>query len=471
MHAPTSAEVVSSSTSGPVVDDHERCRDLYKNVAQTDGDSGDSALVARCPAVWDSIHCWPPVEAGKLLTLPCREVFGRLNYTQHDVRWGAEAHRECGSNGTWLHGNWTNYTECLGLLPQSGPSSIPAIASYILLVFSLLSLIALAVTMFIFTYFKSLQCSRLRVHKNLVASLIIHSILLAVISFPAVLGPRWTTYSHVDWLCKSILSLKLYAAMASINWMFVEGLLLHSRIAVSVFQQDAPFKLYYVVGWGLPAACILAWSLVMESRMKTHCWRGYGNSSFVWIISGPMMVALLINTVFLVNIIRILLTKLQSNTSIETMQLRKVSKATALLFPLLGITHLFFCINPRDDAHFESAYVICNALLQSSQGLSVSILYCFVNSEVQTAVRNAYMQALIRRNPNRHSRGRGLSQSYSTYCEGSSLATEPHPHHKVAPIRKAYVPIRRYSEVEVETLSSIGHPQVTAVKWDRNCYF
>ncbi|CAN7996493.1 unnamed protein product, partial [Ixodes pacificus] len=213
-----------------------------------------------------------------------------------------------------------------------------------------------------------------------------------------------------------------------------------------------------------------------------------------------------INTVFLINIIRILLTKLQSNTSIETMQLRKVSKATALLFPLLGITHLFFCINPRDDAHFESAYVICNALLQSSQlevlhagfivelegqgllvlvvnGLSVSILYCFVNSEVQTAVRNAYLQALIRRNPNRYSRGRGLSQSYSTYCEGSSLAPDlhPHAHHKVAPLRKAYPPIRRYSEVEVETLSSIGPPRIThtplpppqasAVKWDRNCYF
>ncbi|KAG0420987.1 hypothetical protein HPB47_003105, partial [Ixodes persulcatus] len=175
------------------------------------------------------------------------------------------------------------------------------------------------------------------------------------------------TEELVDWLCKSVLSLKLYAAMASINWMFVEGLLLHSRIAVSVFQQDAPFKLYYLIGWGLPAVCVLAWSLVMESRMKTHCWRGYGHSPFVWIISGPMMMALLINTVFLINIIRILLTKLQSNTSIETMQLRKVSKATALLFPLLGITHLFFCINPRDDAHFESAYVICNALLQSSQ--------------------------------------------------------------------------------------------------------
>ncbi|XP_077552954.1 vasoactive intestinal polypeptide receptor-like [Haemaphysalis longicornis] len=60
-----------------------------------------------------------------------------------------------------------------------------------------------------------------------------------------------------------MLSLKLYAAMASINWMFVEGLLLHSRNAVSVFQQDAPFKLYYVIGWGMLALCVLAWSLVM----------------------------------------------------------------------------------------------------------------------------------------------------------------------------------------------------------------
>ncbi|XP_064454749.1 corticotropin-releasing factor receptor 1-like [Ornithodoros turicata] len=452
--------------------DEERCRELYK-----DDHRLHNSEVARCPAVWDSIHCWPPVEAGKVLTFPCTAVLGRLNYSSQDGRWGAEAHRECGENGTWLNGNWTNYTECLGLLPkQAEGSTISAIAAHILVVFSVLSLISLFITLFIFTYFKSLQCSRLRVHKNLVISLIIHSVMLVVVSFPAVLGPTWTTYRDVDWLCKGVVSLKLYAAMASINWMFVEGLLLHSRITTSVFQQDAPFKLYYLIGWGLPLLCMVAWTLVMESQLRSHCWEGYGNLPYVWVITGPMMAALLINTVFLVNIIRILLTKLRSNASIETMQMRKVTKATALLFPLLGITHLFFCINPRDDAHFETAYVICNALLQSSQGLSVSVLYCFVNSEVQTVVRNAYVQAQIRRNPNRYSRGRGLSQSYSTYLEPSSYAPDGnHSHHKVAPLKcKVYSPSRRYSEVEVEALSAIG-PQQTHIsagaKWDRHCYF
>ncbi|GFS94007.1 uncharacterized protein TNCV_4480571 [Trichonephila clavipes] len=46
---------------------------------------------------------------------------------------------------------------------------------------------------------------------------------------------------------------------------------------------------------------------------------------------------------------------------------RKAVKATALLFPLLGLTHLMFCINPKDDATFEEAYMITNAILQSSQ--------------------------------------------------------------------------------------------------------
>ncbi|CAN7945236.1 unnamed protein product, partial [Ixodes hexagonus] len=49
----------------------------------------------------------------------------------------------------------------------------------------------------------------------------------------------------------------------------------------------------------------------------------------------------------------------------------------------------------------KEAYMIINAILQSSQGIFVSVLYCFMNSEVQTAVRNAYLRAAIRRNPNK----------------------------------------------------------------------
>lgn len=53
-----------------------------------------------------------------------------------------------------------------------------------------------------------------------------------------------------DWLCRSLLALKMYGQVASIMWMFVEGLFLHSRLTCNVFDSAAPFKFYYSIGWG-----------------------------------------------------------------------------------------------------------------------------------------------------------------------------------------------------------------------------
>ncbi|GFS62346.1 c1A receptor, putative [Trichonephila inaurata madagascariensis] len=61
--------------------------------------------------------------------------------------------------------------------------------------------------------------------------------LLIVTSSPVLLN---VSYKHTEWLCKSVLILQMYSGMASINWMFVEGLLLHSRVTVHIFKQDAP---------------------------------------------------------------------------------------------------------------------------------------------------------------------------------------------------------------------------------------
>ncbi|XP_042875413.1 uncharacterized protein LOC122255441 [Penaeus japonicus] len=72
--------------------------------------------------------------------------------------------------------------------------------------------------------------------------------------------------------------------------------------------------------------------------------------------------------------------------------IRKAIKATIVLFPLLGITNLLFAVNPGDKGELEGAYMITNALLQSSQGVFVSVLYCFLNSEVQDIIRKRWRQ-------------------------------------------------------------------------------
>ncbi|PRD25676.1 UNVERIFIED_CONTAM: hypothetical protein NCL1_40220 [Trichonephila clavipes] len=110
----------------------------------------------------------------------------------------------------------------------------------------------------------------------------------------------------------------------------------------------------------------------------------------------------------------------------------KAVKATALLFPLLGLTHLMFCINPKDDATFEEAYMITNAILQSSQ--------------VQTVVRNSYLRAVIRRNPNhKYTRTRSLPRTSTAFLSHTEVSMADTARHKVAPHRKNLMPLREVS--------------------------
>ena len=53
-----------------------------------------------------------------------------------------------------------------------------------------------------------------------------------------------------DWVCKTVMTLQLYAMVASIGWMFVQGYYLHSRVTTNVFTRGKRFKAYFWIGWG-----------------------------------------------------------------------------------------------------------------------------------------------------------------------------------------------------------------------------
>ncbi|KAK4313510.1 hypothetical protein Pmani_015145 [Petrolisthes manimaculis] len=82
--------------------------------------------------------------------------------------------------------------------------------------------------------------------------------------------------------------------------------------------------------------------------------------------------------------------------------IRKAIRATVILFPLLGITNLLFAVNPGDKGDLEDAYMLTNAMLQSSQGVFVSVLYCFLNSEVREVLRKRWRQYRTRHSSSTH---------------------------------------------------------------------
>ncbi|XP_013418466.1 corticotropin-releasing factor receptor 2-like [Lingula anatina] len=357
----------------------------------------------HCNATWDNYYCWPVTEANKTVYNPCPFVFAHDNDVQ---RYG---HRFCNADGQWAHGNWTNYTACLDqdlINKFYGPTSPTQLVDEselmtaivlrdIYFYGSIVSLLLLMITWVIFQFFKSLQCSRISVHKNLVVSFIIRYLIVFVMFEPYITSAddldTKGTYRQVEWLCKLIQALLQYSVMANIFWMFVEGLFLHNRIAISVFSTETPFLLYYFIGWGLPGLFVMVWAICMKFKHPDKCWDNYAGHPLFWIIAAPSIAAIVINLFFLIKIICILVTKLTANNTVETNQVRKALKAILVLFPLLGITYLLYVL-PSNDKISKAAYHIVNAILQSSQGIFVSIIYCFLNGEVQAAIKKKWQR-------------------------------------------------------------------------------
>ena len=120
----------------------------------------------------------------------------------------------------------------------------------------------------IFLYYRSIQCSRLSVHKNLVFAFILYYIVQIALLEPhinqrqdfyhhhikvSLLSDKWVTKSSSLFMLQAynvLISLHLLTKMSHTSWLFNEGFYLHSRITTSIFDSDAPFLFFHSVGWG-----------------------------------------------------------------------------------------------------------------------------------------------------------------------------------------------------------------------------
>ena len=122
--------------------------------------------------------------------------------------------------------------------------------------------------------------------------------------------------------------------------------------------------------------------------------------------------------------LKVLITKLRSANTVETRQYRKASKALLVLIPLLGITYLVVIAGPNEG--FEShIFAILRAFLLSIQGLSVSMFYCFLNSEVRQALKHRFHRLRDSRNLSAsnsiRSRRYTMSKDYSPRSRTESI--------------------------------------------------
>ncbi|XP_062559020.1 PDF receptor isoform X2 [Armigeres subalbatus] len=370
--------------------------------------------VPYCNWTWDDVLCWPPTPAGKAIRQPCPPGHG-IDTTKF-------AERRCSAEGRWEGRpgsisttlGWTNYTPCYSrevlqlfrkLYSGVGGNNEADIKIDIaertrtleIVGFSL-SLTALIISLVIFCKFR-LRNNRTRIHKNLFVAMVIQVIIrLTLYIDQAIIRSGSKGYGNessrhgidnTPYLCEASYILLEYARTCMFMWMFIEGLYLHNVVTVTVFQGRFPHTLYAMLGWGSPVALTAIWAVTTAQYVgQQKCWWGYNLTPYYWILEGPRLAVVLLNFIFLLNIIRVLIVKLRQSHTSDVEQVRKAVRAAVVLVPLLGITNLLNMTEaPLDKTALEFAiWSYVTHFLTSFQGFFIALLYCFLNGEVRIAL-------------------------------------------------------------------------------------
>lgn len=373
----------------------ETCLDTVLAAPRHQGDG----VTPYCPRTFDGWGCWNDTAAGHTAYIPCPNfITGFLPERS--------AHKECTADGTWFrhpdtNRTWSNYTTCVD---RDDLTFRQRIVNIYIAGYST-SVIALLTSLAIFFYFRTVQCTRITIHKQLFISFIINSIMWIIWYTEVVQKPAVLLANGLP--CQVLHVLVHYFLVSNYFWMFCEGLYLHTLLVVAFVAEDKLLKWFYLVGWGTPLVIIMAYASVRNSFSEDtqYCW--IEESNFSWIISGPVCISMLLNFVFLVNIVRVLVTKLRAVNSPDTHQTRKAVRATLILIPLLGLHYLVTPFRPVPRSPGEAIYETVSAIVTSFQGLSVALLFCFFNGEVIALIRKKWHQALLMR-------GRRMSYAATT---------------------------------------------------------
>lgn len=364
-----------------------------------------------CNRTWDGWLCWGDAAAGDISEQHCPDYFQDFDPSE-------KVTKHCDANGYWFrhpdsNRTWTNYTQCNAFTIERVKTALNLF--YLTIIGHGLSVASLLISLGIFFYFKNLSCQRITLHKNLFLSFVCNSV-VTIISLTAVANNQPLVATNPV-SCKISQFIHFYLMGCNYFWMLCEGIYLHTLIVVAVFAEKQHLIWYYLLGWGFPLipACIHA--VARSLYYNDNCWIS-SDTHLLYIIHGPICAALLVNLFFLLNIVRVLITKLKVTHQAESNLYMKAVRATLILVPLLGIQFVLLPWRPSGRIA-EEVFDYIMHILMNYQGLLVATIFCFFNGEVQAVLKRHWNQYRIQfGNSFAHSEGlRSASYTISSISE------------------------------------------------------
>ncbi|XP_046573928.1 calcitonin gene-related peptide type 1 receptor-like [Haliotis rubra] len=373
-----------------------------------------------CHRTWDGYGCWDDTAPGTTTFLSCPSFLEYAVPTRNAIK-------QCNADGTWYKKkllDWTDYTPCLD--KESLISSI-----YLSLGCNIASILFLVPAFSIFLMYRSLRRQhRIRLHMNFFMSFVTSDVV--TILWDMLVTYDRLTNEHIPQTllyrngsgCKVLSFCRIYFKSTNYVWMFCEGFYLH-RLISNAFTPPKNLMPLYVTGWGVPLVYSVIYAAIRLVHYNESCWaKSMGHTE--WIIYAPNLLCLVVNLFFLCNILRILLTQLQSHPN-EPSNFRRALKATFVLIPLFGgqLFVTLYRVPPGNPGAVE--YEKFTVFIINSQGFFVALIFCFCNSEVLSHLRKSFTRLKIIRSRLDLPRGTTMATSLNyihPHCKDESHETD-----------------------------------------------
>ncbi|ERE73807.1 secretin receptor-like protein [Cricetulus griseus] len=421
----------------------ERAQCLQELSKEKEGDLGletvsgmrpppaQGTLQVGCEGLWDNMSCWPSSALAQTVEIQCPKFLQMLTGRNGSL------FRNCTQDG-WSETFPRPDLACGVNMNDSSNEKRHAYLLKLKVMYTVgysSSLAMLLIALSILVSFRRLHCTRNYIHMHLFVSFILRA--LSNFVKDAVLFPSDdVTYCDAHRVgCKLVMIFFQYCIMANYAWLLVEGLYLHTLLAISFFSERKCLQVFVLLGWGSPVIFVASWAITRHFLEDIGCWDINSNTTIWWLIRGPVILSILINFIFFINILRILMRKLrtQETRGNEMNQYKRLAKSTLLLIPLFGIHYIVFAFSPEDAMEVQLFFELA---LGSFQGLVVAILYCFLNGEVQLEVQKKWRQWHLQEFPLRPV---ALSNSFSNATSGPTHSSKASTSEQSRSIHRASV--------------------------------
>ncbi|XP_037283796.2 calcitonin gene-related peptide type 1 receptor isoform X1 [Rhipicephalus microplus] len=357
------------------------CQYMLKTPQRTEG--------VYCNRTWDGLTCYEDTDVNRNVSKVCPRVlyiYSKPHCEYYSTRW-------CHENGSWyrlMNVERTFYTSCAPKPWVSG--EYVGVYHYSIGLFTL-SVLSLIPALFIFNWYKAIQVPRIMIHKHLCFAVMMCGVMYiidhSVFTLDDVKPTKYTknlTHSNA-WWCKLLSVLNRYFMVSQYTWMLCEGYYLH-RLVAQAFSKQMNLKLCYIFGWGLPAVLVIIYSILRATQSDDRCWRNV--MVYDYAFTGPILTCLAVNIFFMIHVIYILVTKLRQRNVSDTENFRKILRAVVILIPVFGVHFVLTTfVSPAScTAYLKKLYAEWSIV--GLQGFFVSLIFCYLNGEIQSLMKRSY---------------------------------------------------------------------------------